>query len=101
MSCEYCEPPKGWSLDKDPQEMNYKELTAAAARDILGCKVYWWPHYKDWCCGCDGTPHSCDQQCSAIMFESQLWPLVAPVLRAHGIRASSLREALEKWWGWH
>ncbi len=58
--------PKDWSLDdKDPGEMNVKELSAAAAR-LLGCKPSWWPYYKDWTCSCDRGEHACDSQCSVI-----------------------------------
>lgn len=57
--------PKDWNLDKDPAEMNTKELSAAAAR-LLGCKPVWWAYYKDWICSCTRGEHSCDSQCSVI-----------------------------------
>ena len=57
--------PEDWSLDKNPDEMNVKELAAAAAQ-LLGCRPKWWPYYKDWCCDCRDNRHGCDQQCSAI-----------------------------------
>lgn len=57
--------PKDWSLDKDPKKMNQLELSAAVARDLLGCKPKWWGYYADWTCGCKGD-HTMDQQCSII-----------------------------------
>ncbi len=60
------EQPKDWSLDKDPADMNEKELAAAVARDVLGCDVKWWPYYKDWTCSCGGGKHAIDSQCSVI-----------------------------------
>ena len=60
----YCQP-ESWSLDKDPDEMNVKEMSAAVAR-LLGCEPEWWPFYMDWVCSCDGNEHGLDSQCSII-----------------------------------
>lgn len=57
--------PADWSLDKNPDKMNLKELSAACAK-LLGCRPKWWAYYADWVCGCKGNQHGCDQQCSAI-----------------------------------
>ena len=48
---------QGWDLDGDPDVMCEKALCAAAARDLLGCKVKWSPKDGDWTCGCDDSAH--------------------------------------------
>ena len=62
----YYEQPKTWGLSKAPESMNSKELSAAIAKELLGCSPRWSKHYADWCCTCKGGPHMIDQQCSVI-----------------------------------
>lgn len=57
--------PADWSLDKNPHEMNGRELAAASAR-LLGCVPDWSAYYGDWICPCRGGDHACDSQCSVI-----------------------------------
>lgn len=57
--------PEGWGLDKDPGEMNVKELAAASAC-LLGCTPSWSKYYADWTCTCRHGDHACDSQCSVI-----------------------------------
>lgn len=56
--------PEEWSLDRDPGEMTTKELCAAVARDVFGCRPEWNAYYGDWCCSCG--QHVADQQCSVV-----------------------------------
>lgn len=58
--------PEDWGLDKDPSDMNEKELAATVQRDLFGCKPKWSCYYRDWCCTCKGGDHMLDQQCSQI-----------------------------------
>lgn len=92
-----------FDLDKAPFDMGQKEICAAAAHEILGCRIRWWPLYHDWCCACPGTPHGCDQQCSALMDELQLWLLIVPEIKKLGLEVpgdevpTMLRHALVEW----
>jgi hypothetical protein len=98
-----------WDVDGDPAKMNTKALCAAVARDMLDCKIKWWGYYCDWCCGCEGTPHGCDQQCSAIGDADQLYRNVLEVCEDVGIEfvagshEKMLRNALLIWrtGGWY
>lgn len=74
-----------WDLDGDPRKMGLKALCAAAARDILGCQIKWWGYYCDWCCGCEGTPHGCDQQCSSLAGPRELLDPITLALDDAGI----------------
>ena len=101
----YSEPEgeEGWDLEADPEEMGLKALCAAVARDILGCKIKWWPYYCDWVCGCKGTPHGCDQQCSSIANPDQLYERVVEechdrrIALLAGTHENVLRAALAAW----
>ena len=92
-----------WNLEGDPAEMNQKTLCAAVARDVLGCRVKWWPYYCDWCCACPHTEHGCDSQCSSIATPDQLYDRVVEACTSKSIALlaepaeSLLRSALTEW----
>ena len=92
-----------WDLEGGPEEMNVKALCAAVARDILGCQIKWWGYYCDWCCGCRGTPHGCDSQCSSLATPDQMFKRVIEICDEEGIALLAqapeqlLRSALIAW----
>ena len=73
-------------LEKDPSRMPNKVLDAAIAHEVLGCQLYWWPYYNDWCCACQDAPHGMDQQCSVVASYSSYIRLVMQPAAMVGLR---------------
>ena len=102
------EEPKGipeWDPTGAPELMGEKALCAAAASEVLGCTIGWWPYYCDWYCNCKRMEHGCDQQCSALAGPAHLLPRVLRKLQEAGAgpvdakpeHKETLRGALVAW----